>query len=128
MRREAQRSRFRNFDGAFLPAIGAWGTELRGSVEAVAQSRPQLERSEPRELHSAGRLRLIEAALGRRTGAAQARGGDLTGTLAAPHHACDLVGFEQPVHAAAKAVLVAMFAGTEVLAGSRPDAAQRFAA
>jgi hypothetical protein len=45
------------------------------------------------------------------------------GILAAAHQAGDLVGLQQPVHAAAQTVLIAVLARAEILAGAQPDTA-----
>jgi hypothetical protein len=48
--------------------------------------------------------------------------------LPPPHQARNLIGFLQAVHAAAEPILVAVLAGTEVLAGAYPNSAQGLAA
>src|SRR5204863_6135882 len=100
-----------------------------GAVQTLMQDRLYGRGNEGRGFREvARRLRLEEAARRIGAGAAQVSDRDLAGILPAPHDAGDLVGFEEPVHAAAQAVLVLMLARTEVLAGSRPDTAQRFTA
>ena len=66
-------------------------------------------------------VKLVWFVLDGRPGAAQESVGNLPRTLAAAHDVGDLVGFEQTIHAAAEAVLIAMdrinevFILTEVL-------------
>jgi hypothetical protein len=53
--------------------------------------------------------------------------GNLFGILTPPHQAGDFVRLHQPIHPQAEAVLIAVFAGTEIAAGADRKAAQRFA-